>query len=261
MLISQRIKNHLLCEAAGVRVKDVRIGLRYTAVSLEGGRTGVAFTFSEGMARQCPFLEGLHPLAGRVASDLISLLGSKSKIEMAVALATGNALVNSQRDEQLKGDATEYLHIKGEDIVGMVGYSAPILSKLRKLTSRIMIFEQSGDRGGECYPEEDAYRLLPQCEVAMITSTSILNHTIDRLLESSCSCREVVLMGATTPLLPQAFENTPVTLLSGVIITRPEEILRIVSEGGGVRLFKGSVVKVNHPLRRAYPNALSGNLL
>ena len=248
MLISRRIQDYLKARAAEVRVKDVRIGLRYTAVSLEGGQTGVAFTFTEGMVRDLPTLKMLYPLAGRVASDLLSLLGSKSVIEMAVALATANALANYQRGELIGGDALEYLHIQGDDRVGMVGYSAPVLSKLRKVSPHIMIFEQSGERGRECYPEEDAYRFLPQCQVAMITSTSILNHTIDRLLESSCTCREVVLMGATTPLLRHAFEDTPVTLLSGVIVTKPEEILCTVSEGGGVRVFKKSVTKVNLPL-------------
>jgi hypothetical protein len=45
--------------------------------------------------------------------------------------------------------------------------------------------------------------------------------------------------------VPEAFAGTPVDLLSGVIVERPEEILRTVSEGGGMRQFKGHVRKVN----------------
>jgi len=44
--------------------------------------------------------------------------------------------------------------------------------------------------------------------------------------------------------------GTPVTILSGVVVLDPAEILRRVSEGGGTRSFKGHVRKLNLPLRR-----------
>ena len=47
MSVSQKIIDHLANEATRTRVKDVRIGLGYTAVMLENGQTGVAFTFQE----------------------------------------------------------------------------------------------------------------------------------------------------------------------------------------------------------------------
>jgi uncharacterized protein (DUF4213/DUF364 family) len=252
MCISERIQDYLK-DKGEARVQEVRVGLRYTAVFLENGRAGVAFTFSEGMTREWPILEGLHPLEGRYASELLALLQSRNNIEMAVGLATANALANVPADGLLYGDALEYLHITSKDRVGMVGYFSPVVPKLRNLTSHVTIFEQDRERGEGCYPEEDAYRLLPKCEVAMITSTAILNHTIDKLLDSARSCREVALMGATTPLLPQVFYGTPVTLLSGVIVSRPDKILRIVSEGGGIRLFKDHVMKVNLVLKRKTP--------
>jgi len=249
MSVSKRIIAHLEHEATLVRVKDVRIGLGYTAVMLEKGRTGIAFTFQEKMGRGCSVFGGLHPLNGRKASDLLPFLDSTNMIEAAVGLATANALSNSAKEGVLEGDAMEYLRVGPADTVAMVGYFGPVLPKLKEKTSSIMIFEQIKEREGGLLPEKDAYRLLPQCQVAMITSTSILNHTIDRLLDAAWPCREVALLGASTPLIREAFAETPVTFLSGVIITHPEEILRIVSEGGGVRLFKENVKKVNLSLK------------
>jgi uncharacterized protein (DUF4213/DUF364 family) len=57
------------------------------------------------------------------------------------------------------------------------------------------------------------------------------------------------LLGASTPLIPEVFEETSVTFLSGIIITRPLDLLRIISEGGGMPLFKENVRKVNLSLR------------
>jgi len=85
--------------------------------------------------------------------------------------------------------------------------------------------------------------------VAVITSTSILNHTVDAILNAARTCREVVLLGASTPILPEVFTDTPVKILSGVVVTDTEKIMRIVSEGGGMRLFKNYIRKVNVRLR------------
>lgn len=245
MPIHQKIKEQLMPRASGIEVRDVRIGLGYTAVLLENGQAGIALTFHESIKKGCNVFEGLHPLVGRDACDLLSLLDSADKIEMAVALATANALANTLREDMMEGDIMKYLPIGSKDKVGMVGYFEPVVPRLKKKTSSIMIFEQIKQKKGHLLPEKDAYRLLPQCQVAMITSTTILNHTVDNILNAARSCRDVVLMGASTPLMPEVFVGTPVNFLSGVVITRPEEILRIVSEGGGVRLFKKNVKKVN----------------
>ena len=250
MLINKKIKELLMPRARGTSVRDVRIGLRYTAVLLKNGQAGVAYTFHEKIKRGCHVFRGPQPLAGREASDLLALLDSTDKIEMAVALATANALANTMRDGFLEGDAMEHIHIAPEERVGMVGYFAPMIPRLKKKTSSLMVFEQIKQKSGDLLPEEEAYRFLPQCQVAMITSTSILNHSIEKILYAARSCREVILLGASTPLLPELFSDTPVTLLSGVVVTRPEEILRIVSEGGGMRSFRKNIKKVNLSIQR-----------
>lgn len=249
MSISEKIRDQLMPRAKGIKVRDVRIGLGYTAVLLDNGQAGVAFTFNESMKKGCTIFTGLHPLVGRDASELLTFLGSDDKIEMAVALATANALTNTMKDGLQEGDILEYIHVTPQDKVGMVGYFSPLLPRLKKMTSSILIFEQIKERQGDLLPEEDAYEFLPQCQVALITSTSILNHTIENILDAARSCREVALLGASTPLIPGAFADTPVTFLSGVVVARPQEMLRIVSEGGGMRLFKKNVKKVNLSLQ------------
>lgn len=245
MLLSERIGELIPPQAANAAVKDVRIGLGYTAVLLENNRMGLAYTFREEAARGCQIFVGLPRLAGRKASELLAFLGSQDRIEMAVALATANALVNATRSGLLAGDMLDHVRIQPEDQVGMVGYFAPLVPRLKKKTDSIFIFEKVKKRAKDLLPEEEAMRLLPECQVALITSTSILNHSIEGLLAATKSCREVVLLGASTPLLPEAFAGTPVTFLSGIIVTKPTAVLQIVSEGGGMRSFKNHIEKVN----------------
>ncbi|MBW1705427.1 MAG: DUF364 domain-containing protein [Deltaproteobacteria bacterium] len=249
MNIRQKIKEVSLKLAGDIFVTDVRVGLVYTAVLLDNGQVGVAFTFRGESRAGCRVFKGIRPLAGKRASEMLAMFDSADRVESAVALATSNALSNTRNENPLEGDTLEYLDIHPEDDVAMVGYFAPLVPLLKKKANALKIFEQIDLAKGDLLPEKDLYRQLPHCQVAVITSTSIVNHTIDAILDAARTCREVVLLGASTPILPEVFADTPVKILSGVVVTDNEEIMRIVSEGGGMRLFKNYIRKVNVRLK------------
>jgi uncharacterized protein (DUF4213/DUF364 family) len=154
--MAEALAGSLAGSAREFRVAEARIGPGYTAVVLEDGRTGVAYTFRDGLPDGCSVFRGLRPLAGRSAVELLALLESN---------------------------------------------------------------------------------------VALVTSASIINRTVDGLLDAASSCREVALLGASTPLLPQVFAGR-VTLLSGVVVDDSRGVLQVVSEGGGMRQFGPYVRKV-----------------
>jgi uncharacterized protein len=229
----------------GCTVADVRIGLGYTAVMLDNGSAGVAYTFRAEASDGCTIFHGKRPLAGRPAGELLSHLKSSDLVEAAVGLATANALANVGQDGAVQGDLLDAVELGPDDSVGMVGFFAPLIGPIKKRAKSLTIFERKRMVNKDVLPREAMDEMLPRCTVAIITSTAILNHTIDRILELAASCREVVMLGASTPLLGELFKATPVTCLSGVVVRRPEEILQIVSEGGGMRMFGDSVRKMN----------------
>lgn len=49
-MIAEELRSYLVSSAAEQRLADVRIGLGYTAVMLEDGNVGVAYTFRESAA-------------------------------------------------------------------------------------------------------------------------------------------------------------------------------------------------------------------
>jgi uncharacterized protein (DUF4213/DUF364 family) len=224
-------------------VKEVRIGLGYTAVLLEGEHAGVAYTFRNEARESCTVFEKLRPLRGRQASDLVALLVSSDRTEAAVGLACINALANRDYDSTQKGDILALLDVRSEDDVAMVGQFRPLIGPLKDRARSLTVFERIVEPQGEIRPADEAKDVLPQCQVALITATSIINHTIDELLDWAKACREIVLLGASTPLLPDVFSGR-VTMLSGSVVEEPAEVLRIVSEGGGMRLFGPHVQKV-----------------
>jgi len=235
----------------------VCVGRKYTAVELEDGSVGVALTQLPEELGCCDEtgLSGadrsnaermLRMVADEVSGlsstrDLFPLLTSNDPVRAAVALACVNAVANREDIALLPGDILEHLGIRPSDTVGMVGLFRPLLPGLERSAETLHVFERRGGDG--LLPADKAADVLPSCDVALITAATIANGTIDRLLDAAVSCREVALLGASTPFLPAAFIDSPVTWLSGSVVADRKETLRVVGEGGGRRDF-------NHFLRK-----------
>lgn len=242
--VAARIVTCLGDAAGNARVSDVRIGLGYTAVMLADGRTGVAFTFRDLARGGCSVFNGIRPLSARPAADLLALLVSQDAIEAGVGLACANALASGDRAGYLGGDILDHLDLGSEDHVGMIGHFGPLVGPIQKRARSLTVFERRCRPSALLRPQEEAEAALPGCQVALITATSVINHTVDSLLTAARGCREVVLLGASTPLLAEVFDGLKVTMLSGVVVKEPDEVLRVVSEGGGMRQFGPHVRKV-----------------
>ena len=245
-MIADRIAQSLEAEARSVRVADVRLGLGYTVVLTESGFAGLAYTPREDSGRGCSVFRGRQPLAGSLAAELLPYLGSSSTLERAVGLATANALIRMRGVEMTcEVDVLDVLALKLGDRVGMVGCFEPLIPLVQSQVASLTIFERSGGWTAGVQPAERAGDLLPTCTVALITSTTLITESLDALLAAAAGCRAVALLGPSTPLLPEAFAETPVTWLSGMLVRRPAEVLRVISEGGGTREFSPFVRKVN----------------
>jgi hypothetical protein len=145
----------------------------------------------------------------------------------------------------VEGDILAVLDCRQDDRVGMVGYFPPLMPVLKQTVKEVLVFEKILEHQPGVYQEDKAPELLPSCSVAIITATALINTTLQLLLEACGNCREIAIVGATTPLAPDIFKPLGVTLLSGILVTDPRGILRQVSEGGGMGSFKGFIRKVN----------------
>ncbi len=243
-MIDERLKKAVQEKAINRTVLDVRIGLCYTAVKLDNGSVGVGLTFRESLSQKQCACRG-EPLAGRSASDLTGYILSSDFIERAVGIATANALLNTPDADVVGGDTLERIRPAADDTVGMVGYFGPLVPQLTGAVKELRIFERKEARAPGVHPAEEAPAFLRSCSVAIITGTTLINGTMEPLLEAAAGCRTVAVVGASTPIAPGVFAGYPVHLLSGVVVEDPAAVLRIVSEGGGMKIFKKHIRKVN----------------
>jgi len=233
------------------RVADIRAGLGYTAVKLESGKAGVACMLRHRLGKgTCSLLPQAGTLAGIGVGQAISLFHSHNVVEASIGLATLNALIDWTGDvNSSNDDLVELLHIDSNDQVGMVGHIAPVVNAIRQHTNTCVIFDEGklGQEGITDTAQESA--ILSQCDVVILSATSLLNHTFDGLLIQASGAREICVMGPSTPLLPEVFRARGVTLLAGRQITDANQILRIVSEAGGTKRFGTVSKKVNIVLK------------
>jgi uncharacterized protein len=249
MRLRKRLIDILEPSCTGHVVRDVLIGLGYTAVQIDDFRTGAAYTLGRELFRGCTAFSGKRPIAGRPAVESLRYLDSEGLVESAVGLATANAIANAVPSQGVTGDVLKSVEIFPTDDVAMVGFFAPLVAELQDRVAELEIFEERTGLLPYLRPSAEALSAIPKYDVALITSTTIINDTCDDLLKAARNCRELVLLGPSTPLISEAFEGTPVTWLSGMTVDDAAGLLRVVSEGGGTRVFRPFVTKWNVPLR------------
>ena len=117
---------YLTPRAAGAVVADVRIGLGYTAVKLESGHAGVAWT-PKSDAPCCTHFQGAGTLVGRPVQEILSfLVDEKSALARTVGLATANAPLSALPHPPVsREEVNSTLTIAADERVVMVGYFAP----------------------------------------------------------------------------------------------------------------------------------------
>ena len=261
--VAEMLKRHLTARARERTIQRAVAGGRFCAVMLDDGGVGVANLCPDVCGEPSRRVSDWLPRPATPAADALATLTVPER--SAVGLAAANALANRPAggaapsdgtrprnsghwsEASKEGDLLDVLELWPDDHVGMVGCFSPLVERIRRRVGRLSIFERGRRLTPDLLPEDRAAQVLPECSVALITSTTLMNGTIDALLLAAANCREVVLLGPSTPLVPEVFAESPrrASLLAGVVVTDAEELLRTVARDGGTRDFKTCVVKVN----------------
>lgn len=222
-----RLRRLATAAAGEARVVRVRYGAHTTAVALEDGRVGLAMHFAGDLpASERARLE--RAPAGLPAADLVGRLGSPLALDSSVAVACANAL--EPGGEGRPGHFLDVLDLGPDDTLGMIGNFIPLLDRLRARVGALHVFEQIEEETDGILPARLEPELLPRCSVVVISGTTLVNHTLDRLLGWCGGAREVVLAGPSTILFPEAYRGTPVTWIAGARVRSPREVLTRIRE-------------------------------
>jgi len=244
-LILKRLYEHLESPAKDRRIADLRIGLGYAGVRLDDGTTGIAAVLFDALPHGCTVMPAAGSFAGSSTSNILKyLVDGKNPLEIALGLACANALIKPPGDSGEDKEATTYLDLKSGERVAMIGLFAPLVEKIRTTGAILTIIEKNPQRLDLLSPE-DKQKALKDCDVAIITATTLLNNTFEETIGLLGAPRSAILLGPSTPLVPEIFHDTPVTHLGGVTVRDSAKVLQIISEGGGTPALRPSLRFVN----------------
>ncbi len=191
----------------------------------------------ERVAAQSRFQPGANPLPSSDALALAQSVYAGDPVEAAVGLAALNALLQPDPAQLAQVDAADWLVTHGQGRqVALVGHF-PFVDELRPVVAQLWVLELSPHPGD--FNAAAAPHLIPQADVVAITSSTLINHTLDGLLALARPEAKVMLLGPSTPLTPVLFDFG-VDLLSGVQVIDIAATLASVEASVNFRKMQGA---------------------
>ncbi len=205
----------------GLKVQDAVVGISLIAVELDNGFIGVSYVLREGLKAGCSIFPYLEDIAGTDAAAIGEWAAAGGDdLQKAVGMAVLAAASRGQDLEEVTGSGPLFgIEVGKGDTIGMIGLISPVANMIRPLVKELYIFDEGvsrrGGTEGAVRPGEEQPHLLPTCDVVVISGTAMINGSVDGLLEICDEARDVIMVGASTPMYPEAFLGTKVTVLAG----------------------------------------------
>lgn len=201
--------------ASGETVTDTCIGSCWTAVET-AGRFGMAMTTPVDTAPR--MLTGEY--TGMALKELATAAKSWNLTESSYGMAAVNAWYNTPEALERQGAyepfdkyCTDGLDLRGKKI-GVVGHLNMPVSVYEQAES-VRILERN-PRPGD-YPDSACDWLIPQCDVVIMTASTLVNKTLPHLLDLSRNAY-TILAGPSCPMCPGLLEFG-IDRIAGLIVT------------------------------------------
>jgi len=217
-----------------VPVRSVLVGAHWTVVCSR--HSGMAATLMPSHPHGHKQVRDVGRLHKKSARELAKLALSTELMEASIGMAAINSLLDVDESTSREINASEVLASRGRGKnVALVGHF-PFVSQLRQSVGQLWVIEQNPRE--DDYPAEAAPDLIPQAEVVAITSSALINHTLDELLALCSPHATVMLLGPSTPLSPILFDYG-VSIISGTRVIDESAVLRTVGQGASFRQVEG----------------------
>ena len=218
-------------------VRSVLVGAHWTAVCSR--YCGLASTVLEEKPHD-PARVRVRDAGGllrKSARELAEYARSDNLVEAGIGIAAINSLLPVDDRQASEINASEVLirHGRGRQ-VALVGHF-PFIPKLREAAAHLWVIEEH-PMDGE-YPATAAADLIPRAEVAALTGSALINHTLDGLLSLCRPGATVVVLGPSTPLSPILFDHGA-TIISGARVFDEEAALRTIGQGAIFQQVQGA---------------------
>lgn len=239
---------------------DVSIGLYLTAVRLSDGSAGVATTIhdTEKICRKENRRFGeFSPLQiqRRKVADMFAETKSNHIME-SLRLATLNALssgwISSSNHKLYRHtDPIDLLDLNGRRNIVIVGAFQSYIRKIMSTRNTLHVLELekealAPEQQHLYVPAADAHLVIPKADIVILTGMTLVNNTMDGLLELITDRQQVVVTGPSSSIVPDVLFAHKVDIIGATLVTDAGKLLDLASEAGaGYHLFHYCADKVS----------------
>lgn len=211
-------------------IRDVHVG--YSWIGVLSRNCGISKNFGSLHHYK---IKDLGRLKEKTAIDLAGYAKSWNMIEAGIGVAAINSLIDVRGKKGI--NLLDLLLDKGDGKkIAMIGHF-PRIEELRQKADELWVIEKNPREGD--LPDTASEYLVPKADIVVITSSAIINKSVERLLELSNGY--TILLGPSTPMSPVLFDYG-VDLLAGVRVMNEKLMMEKIAQGCGmVRQFEDDI--------------------
>lgn len=242
MELNRRIHDILHRHGTETTVRQLCIGLGYTAVLLDDGGIGIAYTWIENKT-SCSLFQDPGDYEGQPALGLLDKLFSDDLLERSLAFAAVNALNHADCAgfDDDRGGLLEDLGIGEGSRVCMAGYFEPVAREIERRGAQVSVYDLGKGLGSD---REFHGRLRDGVDALIVSATSLIHGSTEALLSRVDAGTPCAILGPSTPMIPDAFSHLPVSILGGTCPQDAAAVLKAVRHARGTRAIHQASRKV-----------------
>jgi len=212
------------------RIKDIIVPKKvsnqqnsnFAAIALEDNTIGIIFINLSHDVKNNFYNLNSNYYKGMQTSVLAQMFESKDLFSKSLGLGGINAISQFllKRSDFYFEDASDslgLLEIDKDDIVGMVGFFPPLVKHIETIGNRLIVIEKKKElikKGLNWRVTLDPSE-LKLCNKVLITGTTLLNETIDEILQFSKDAEKLSMIGPTAGFLPDPLFKRGIENLGG----------------------------------------------
>lgn len=226
---------------------------------LSGGSIGISYVLREDLPQGCSAFPHFDDIIGMDASDASRwFYKSENVLERSVGAAV---LCAASRSLPIPDEPASKLpfgiDVTPKDTVAMIGFIPPVARSFQDVCKKMYIFDNGASSAGPlqgCLSKAAAFPIsdpeamqavLESCSIITMSGTTLINESAEEILSMAENAREIVIVGPSTPMIPDGYSDFGVTRLAGSWWDEkdPSAIAKTVSRAGGIMQLHGHMIK------------------
>ncbi len=218
----------------GVQQKNAQ----FMAMGLEGGAFGISYLLlpDEKWAQYNALVPDDY--RGHNPTKFALEFGSDDPVKEMISLAAINAIcqhvmISTGFEAESSQDSMGLLSISKGDRIGMVGLFYGLVEKIKKTGADLIVIEKK-ERLIQKYPDLPITLdtgELGRCNKVLCTSTTVLNNSLDDVLDHCATHAFVSIVGPTAGYFPDPLFARGVDMVGGRVVSDGKKFLNLISRG------------------------------